>query len=247
MTGARAVWSTDAPVSPEAAREYAVDRTPVIVGTGLSDYPKAPHLDGVEHHVQAFQRALADSGLEKSEIDGYVCAGGGGLMIDDAADDGRVPADRPPLARRDVDRRLVVRVLRPARSRRRSARGCATSCSSPTAPTMLSRMGRKLGTGGFQRPGSRVGGPIQYEAPYGNSLVGAYAMAARRHMHEFGTTPGTAGRDRGRRPRVRRPEPARQYRDPITVDDVLNSPHDRRPAAQARLLRDLRRRRRRAS
>ena len=41
-----------------------MDRTPVIVGTGLSDYPKAPHLDGVQHHVQAMQRALADSGVD---------------------------------------------------------------------------------------------------------------------------------------------------------------------------------------
>ena len=29
---------------------------------------------------------------------------------------------------------------------------------------------------------------MQYEAPYGNSLVGGYALVARRHMHEFGTT-----------------------------------------------------------
>jgi acetyl-CoA acetyltransferase len=28
----------------------------------------------------------------------------------------------------------------------------------------------------------------QFEAPYGNSLVGSYALVARRHMHEFGTT-----------------------------------------------------------
>jgi hypothetical protein len=36
-------------------------RDPVIVGIGLSDYPKAPHLTAVQHHVQALQRALADS------------------------------------------------------------------------------------------------------------------------------------------------------------------------------------------
>ena len=29
---------------------------------------------------------------------------------------------------------------------------------------------------------------MQFEAPYGNSLVGAMRMVARRHMHEFGTT-----------------------------------------------------------
>ena len=60
-----------------------MDRTPVIVGIGLSDYPKAPDLNGVQHHVQAMQRCLADAGIEKSEIDGYVNAGAGGMMIDD--------------------------------------------------------------------------------------------------------------------------------------------------------------------
>ena len=31
-------------------------------------------------------------------------------------------------------------------------------------------------------------GPAQFEAPYGLTLVGKYALAARRHMHEYGTT-----------------------------------------------------------
>ena len=61
------------------------DRTPVIAGIGLSDYPKAPALDAVQHHALALQRTLDDCGLAKREIDGYVSAGGGGgMMIDDA-------------------------------------------------------------------------------------------------------------------------------------------------------------------
>ena len=59
-----------------------MDRTPVIVGIGLSDYPKAPNLDGVQHHVLAMQRALADCGIDKSEIDGYVNATSN-MMVDD--------------------------------------------------------------------------------------------------------------------------------------------------------------------
>ncbi|PHX59359.1 MAG: thiolase, partial [Actinobacteria bacterium] len=59
-----------------------MDRTPVIVGIGLSDYPKTPHLDGVQHHALAAQRAIADAGIAKSEIDGYVNASSN-MMIDD--------------------------------------------------------------------------------------------------------------------------------------------------------------------
>ena len=86
----------------------------------------------------------------------------------------------------------------------------------------LSRMGRTLGTGGF-RQGREIAGPGQFEAPYGNSLVGAYAMVAQRHMHEFGTKPeqlaeiAVGVRDHASF------NPHAMYRDPITVDDVLAS------------------------
>ena len=31
-------------------------------------------------------------------------------------------------------------------------------------------------------------GPMQFDAPFGHTLISKYAMATRRHMHEFGTT-----------------------------------------------------------
>ena len=60
-------------------------RAPVIIGVGLSDLPIAEHLDGVQHHALAAQRAIRDAGIEKQSIDGYASAGGsGGEGIDDA-------------------------------------------------------------------------------------------------------------------------------------------------------------------
>jgi len=87
----------------------------------------------------------------------------------------------------------------------------------------LSRMGRKLGTGGFQRGGSKVAGPLQYEVPYGNSLVGAYAMHAMRHMHEFGTTSEQLAEIAVGVREFAMMNPKAMYRDPMTVDDVLES------------------------
>ena len=61
-----------------------MDRTPVIAGIGLSDYPVAKDLDSVQHHALAMQRALADCGVEKSAIDAYIGAGGSHqMMVDD--------------------------------------------------------------------------------------------------------------------------------------------------------------------
>ncbi len=199
-----------------------MDRTPVIVGTGLSDYPKAPDLDGVQHHVQAFQRALADSGLEKSEINGYVSAGGGGIMVDDAV----TMAEYLRIDHRYIDGTMTggssfeFHVQHLAAAIRE---GLCDVALITYGSDQLSRMGRKLGTGGFQRPGSRVAGPIQYEAPYGNSLVGAYAMHAARHAHEFGTTPAQLAEIAVGVREFATLNPHAIYRDPITVDDVLNS------------------------
>ena len=200
-----------------------MDRTPVIVGTGLSDYPKAPHLDGVQHHVQAMQRALADSGVDKADLDAYVGVGGsGGMMVDDAV----TMAEYLRIDHRYLDGTMTggssfeFHVQHLASAIRE---GLCDTALVTYGSDQLSKMGRQLGTGGFQRPGQRVTGPIQYEAPYGNSLVGAYAMHAARHMHEFGTTSEQLAEIAVGVREFAMLNPHAMYRDPMTVDDVLNS------------------------
>ena len=70
---------------------------------------------------------------------------------------------------------------------------------------------------------SASAGPMQYEAPYGNSLVGAYAMVAQRHMHEFGTTSEQLAEIAVGVREYAGLNPDAMYRDPITVDDVVSS------------------------
>ncbi|HEX7104754.1 MAG TPA: acetyl-CoA acetyltransferase [Acidothermaceae bacterium] len=87
----------------------------------------------------------------------------------------------------------------------------------------LSRMGRRLGTGGFVRANERVVGPSQFTAPFGLPLVGCYAMAAMRHMHEFGTKPEQLAQIAVGVREFAGLNPLARHRDPITVDDVLSS------------------------
>ena len=64
----------------------------------------------------------------------------------------------------------------------------------------------------------------QFEGIYGTSTVGLYAMVAQRHMHEFGTTSGQLAQVAVACRRHAGLNPAALYRDPITVEDVLQSP-----------------------
>src|SRR2546430_2873859 len=84
----------------------------------------------------------------------------------------------------------------------------------------LSAMGRKLGTGGGT--GAPVG-PAAFDQLWGNTLVGSYALAAQRHMYEFGTTPEQLAEVAVTMRTHATKNPMAQYRDPITVTDVLES------------------------
>jgi acetyl-CoA acetyltransferase len=196
-------------------------RTPVIAGIGLSDHPKAPHLNALGHHAQAMQRALDDCGLPKRELDGYVAAGGNPLAGDDAVS----LAEFLRIRHRFIDGTMVggssfeFHVQHAAAAIRE---GLCDSVLVTYGSDYLSRMGRTLGTGGFHR-GRHVGGPMQYEAPYGNSLVGAYAMIARRHMHEFGTRSEQLAEIAVGVREFAGLNPNAMYREPITVEDVLAS------------------------
>ena len=81
---------------------------------------------------------------------------------------------------------------------------------------------------GLRMPRRMPPGPnpmAEWEMPYGLRMpMGPYALAAARHMHEFGTTPEqlaaiavTTRQWAARNPRAR-------HRDPLTVADVLASP-----------------------
>jgi acetyl-CoA acetyltransferase len=200
------------------------DRTPVIVGIGLSDGPVAPHLDTMQHHVQAMRRALDDAGLEKSAIDGYCGAGASKTQSD--------PDDAAPMAEYlGIDHRFLDATMVGGSSFELFVQHAAAAIETGQCDTvlmtygsdLLSRSGRTLGSKGHFGEGTRAGGGPQFEVPYGNTLIGAYAMAAQRHMHEFGTTSeqlaeiAVAARAHAAHNRNA------MYRDPLTVDEVVGS------------------------
>jgi acetyl-CoA acetyltransferase len=83
----------------------------------------------------------------------------------------------------------------------------------------------------FGRP--QFGGPnpmAEWELPYGLRMpMGPYALAANRHMHDFGTTSEQLAQIAVSTREWAAMNPSARYQDPITIDDVLESPMQSSP------------------
>lgn len=188
----------------------------VIAGVAESDYGRVPNMTELQLHAQALQRLLEDSGLRKEEIDGVFCSsqtmGMPTVMLCEYLRIFPRYSDSTSLGGSSFEAHLnhAVAAIRAGK--------CEVALIS-YGSTQLSSRGRMLGTGG--RPASIP--EDTYESPYGNVLVGAYAMAARRHMHQYGTTSEQLAEIAVVTRRHAGLNPLAMYREPITVEDVLRS------------------------
>jgi acetyl-CoA C-acetyltransferase len=126
--------------------------------------------------------ALADAGLTKDDVDGYFCAGDapglGGLSM----------ADYMGLKLRHVDTTetggssYVIHVGH-------AAEAIAAGKCDVALITLAGRpRAEGMATGTAPRSYGAASPDVAFEYPYGPTVVNQYAMAAMRHMHEFGTT-----------------------------------------------------------
>ena len=195
------------------------DRTPTIVGIGLSEYPKTPHLDALAHHGLAIRRALEDSGVQKSDIDGLLCFGSYGI------DDAVTMAEILGITYNYLDGTFAGGTVFEFYVQHAAAaieHGDCDTVLITYGSDLLSKQGRNLGTQ-LYTSGNRQGGPLQFEMPYGSPLVSGYALAARRHMHQYGTTSAQLARVAVDARANAALNPLAMYRDPLTVEDVLAS------------------------
>ena len=195
------------------------DRTPVIVGIGLSDYPKASHLSEREHHGLALQRALKDSGLKKGEIDGFMTS----TMHSERewAIAEYLGIDHKVFGGLGIGGAVFEFLVQQACAQIRD--GQADTVAITYGSDLYSRSGRSLGTAGAFGQQDVVVDTDQFEALFGGTIVSNYAMAARRHMHEFGTTSEQLAEIAVAMRYHAGFNPNAMYRDPISIDDVVNS------------------------
>ncbi|WP_328860962.1 thiolase C-terminal domain-containing protein [Streptomyces sp. NBC_00306] len=199
------------PSSSRAARKVA------IVGISLSDCGRVDGPTPYALHALAARRALADSGLARESIDGFASAGLGTLAPIEVA-------EYLGLRPRWVDSTSVGGAtweVMAAHAADAIAAGHADAVLLVYGSTARAdiRAGRR--TAGLSFGGR---GPLQFEVPYGHTLIAKYAMAARRHMHEYGTTLEQLASVAVQARANAAANPEAMFREPITVDDVLDGP-----------------------
>lgn len=194
-----------------------MSRRVAIAGVGLAG--RNGNADGKTPYAliaDAARLALADAGLRRSDIDGFGSTGLGALAPVDVAEYlGLQPHWVDSTSVGGASWEIMAAHAADAIAARRADVVLLTYGS--TARSDL-RMGLRTANLDW---GSR--GPQQWEAPYGITLISKYAMAARRHMHQYGTTleqlaeiAVSARYNAGHNPDA-------QAHDPITIDDVLDS------------------------
>ncbi len=194
-----------------------MSRRVAVAGVGLAGVGRENTMTPYELVAHASRQALADAGLAKADIDGLASTGLGTLAPIDV---GEYLGIRP----RWLDSTAVGGAaweVMAAHAADAIAEGHADVVLLTYGSTARSDLRRKLRTASLDW-GSR--GPLQWESPYGHTLIAKYAMAARRHMHDYGTTLEQLGQVAVSARANAADNPEAMFRDPITVADVLAGP-----------------------
>jgi acetyl-CoA C-acetyltransferase len=187
-----------------------------VVIAGVYEHPTrlAVGKTAYQIHAESARGALDDAGLSIKDVDGYFTSGVSPIGV-------LTVAEHLNLQPRYLDSTsiggssFVTHVTHAAAAI--AAGLCEVALITYASTIASSKMA--LGTAGA----FVADPPDHFEAPFGPTLVGLYALVAQRHMYEFGTTPEQlaeiAVTIRGHATL----NPAAKFRDLITVEDVLAS------------------------
>jgi acetyl-CoA C-acetyltransferase len=179
--------------------------------TRLATEKSAPML-----HAEVAAGALADAGLTLADVDGYFCAG-----------------DSPGVGPLSMVEYLGINP--------RYVDSTDIGGSSPVLHVAKAAQAIEMGlcdvalvtlAGRPRAEGDRPGGQVQlttfpeneFELPYGPYLAASYALAARRHMHEYGTTSEQLAWIKVAISQHAQHNPHARLPKPVTVEEVLASP-----------------------
>lgn len=194
----------------------SLDGKAFIVGAYEHPTRKADDLSVARLHAEVARGALEDAGLTKNDIDGYFCAG-------DAPGLGATSmVEYMGLNVRHVDSTESggsAPILHVSHAAQAIAAG---RCN----VALITLAGRPRAAGSILRlaPPNPDAPDVAFEMPFGLSTQNMYAMVARRHMHEFGTTSEQLAWIKVAASHHAQHNPHAMLPQVVTVDDVLQSP-----------------------
>ena len=185
-----------------------------IVGVAESDLGRTPDKTVLQLQHQAARNALADAGLSFGDVDALFCAGGWAwspnMMLAEYLGIRPKYTDSTNIGGSSFEAHLGHAVA-----------GIEAGLFEVALITYGStqRSEHSGGRGGFTFKLTE-----QFEPPFGlPTPVGAYALAATRHMHEYGTTSEQLAEVAVATRKWAAMNEKAMMRDPITIGDVLNS------------------------
>ncbi|MBL8359138.1 MAG: thiolase domain-containing protein [Rubrivivax sp.] len=195
----------------------SIRRKACIAGAYEHPTRKAPDKTVAQLHAECARGALADAGLTLADVDGYCCAGDGpGLGANNMV-------DYLGLKVRHVDSTdtggsaYLVHVAH-------AAEAIAAGRARVVLITLAGRPRSEGSTGLAPRLVNAATPDVPWEMPYGPVTVNVYALAAARHMHEYGTTAEQLAWIKVAAAAHAQHNPHAMLRDAVTVADVLASP-----------------------
>ncbi|AZQ68292.1 thiolase domain-containing protein [Silicimonas algicola] len=188
-----------------------------IVGAFEHPTRHAPDKSHAQLHAEVAAGAIADAGLSRDDIDGYFCSGDapGGLQS---------MLNYLNLTVRHVDATDIGGVS-PVVQVAHAAAAIALGRCSVALITLAGRpRADRIRTGTEPRIRHAAAPDVQWEYPYAIPTAASYALAARRHMHEFGTTSEQLAWIKVAASHHAQHNQHAVLRDLVTVEDVVNSP-----------------------
>ena len=187
---------------------------------GIFEHPtrRADDLSVAQLHAEVALGALVDAGLSLSDVDGYFCGadapGLGGFSVAEYIGLGNL---RYMDTTETGGSSYLLHVSHAARA---IASGqCNVALITMADRPLASGAGPVLaGVDGSRVPEREFAAPVMVPPVFG------YAMVARRHMHEFGTTPEQLAWVKVAASHHAQHNPHAKLREVLTVDDVLSSP-----------------------
>jgi len=187
-----------------------------VAVAGVYEHPTryAPDKTAYQIHAESARGALEDAGLGMGDVDGLFTSGVGPIGILSLAQHLNLRPDH-------LDSQAIGGSSFVSHCLHAAAAIAAGLCSVALVTYGSTAASERfaIGTGG-----GGMGDPADhFEAPFGPTIVGSYALCAQRHMYEFGTTSEQLAEIAVTMRRHAVLNPRAKYREPITVDDVLAS------------------------